>query len=646
VQRALETVGLSERVPPDEVLTKCQENLERFETLIESFKKDAKALSDAMNSVASTSNAFTSGMNRFFRKAPGPQQALANALIASQDKMDGLIQSQYGEKLSKEVIRPLDIWHETCRILKERIKTTNNMRSDAFHLKSKLDSQRNKGKVPAREDEIQLEAQESSVKEQRKKIEAEVNELVETRFSRMNVILGKFMEIQASYFAEMAKQCESFVSLAAQTNKPPSKPATPAAESKVATPTAEEPAKPAQAEPPRQRSSPSNATPAPSSPISSGSAQAPQQPQQQQQQQPPKEDLGMSNLSAFLAGTVQSSPASSNRDTSSSPTPNQQTSGSNMFDIFASTSPSPASAVSSSAAQSSVAGIDIFGFSSAKDKPSSPSPSPTNPPASAAANDLSSIFGSSSAKPTSSGSAAKPSNPSADLDGFLFGGAPAQSARPTTDIVTKPSSDLGGMDILLGSAKPSTGSSYPGSSRYADPDTVDDDVSAPARPAPAPAAPKIDIMDVNALLAAAKSPKGASSANPSPSPQPSPETPEPEHFADPEEEKMAIMQAKVRLESKINQWKTGPGGELKSLYQLLGSLHTVLWPGAPKLNFNLADLLDRSGIRKAYRKAVLVVHPDRVTTGTVEMKATADLVFDVLTESMKQYEAANVNQPG
>ena len=48
-------------------------------------------------------------------------------------------------------------------------------------------------------------------------------------------------------------------------------------------------------------------------------------------------------------------------------------------------------------------------------------------------------------------------------------------------------------------------------------------------------------------------------------------------------------------------------------------------------------------MRKAYQKALLVVHPDRVKNkgGDVEAIARADLVFDVLKEAWGKFQAGH-----
>lgn len=57
-------------------------------------------------------------------------------------------------------------------------------------------------------------------------------------------------------------------------------------------------------------------------------------------------------------------------------------------------------------------------------------------------------------------------------------------------------------------------------------------------------------------------------------------------------------------------------GKERNIRALLSTLHTVLWDGESRwAPVGMADLVTPGQVKKQYRRAVLVVHPDKVSTG-------------------------------
>lgn len=86
------------------------------------------------------------------------------------------------------------------------------------------------------------------------------------------------------------------------------------------------------------------------------------------------------------------------------------------------------------------------------------------------------------------------------------------------------------------------------------------------------------------------------------------------------------------LDEEIKGWAAGKEGNLEAL---LCSLHYVLWPECGWVRVSPADLSSAAAIRKAYRKATLCVHPDKVQQkgATVAQKYIAEKIFDLLKEA-------------
>lgn len=56
-------------------------------------------------------------------------------------------------------------------------------------------------------------------------------------------------------------------------------------------------------------------------------------------------------------------------------------------------------------------------------------------------------------------------------------------------------------------------------------------------------------------------------------------------------------------------------GKERNIRALLSTMHTMLWAGETKWKpVGMADLVTPEQVKKVYRKAVLVVHPDKVST--------------------------------
>ena len=54
-------------------------------------------------------------------------------------------------------------------------------------------------------------------------------------------------------------------------------------------------------------------------------------------------------------------------------------------------------------------------------------------------------------------------------------------------------------------------------------------------------------------------------------------------------------------------------GKERNIRALLSTLHTVLWEGETRWRpVGMADLVTPDHVKKYYRKAVLIVHPDKV----------------------------------
>eukprot|EP00808_Paulinella_micropora_P025640 g8196.t1 len=94
---------------------------------------------------------------------------------------------------------------------------------------------------------------------------------------------------------------------------------------------------------------------------------------------------------------------------------------------------------------------------------------------------------------------------------------------------------------------------------------------------------------------------------------------------------------------KINAWefKNGRTRPRKGLRALLNTLDNVLWEGVAWKKPSVSSLMDKNNVKKAYRKAMLVVHPDKISGGSSpEIQVIAERIFNVLNEEWKVFEAS------
>ncbi|PIA58420.1 hypothetical protein AQUCO_00500386v1 [Aquilegia coerulea] len=83
------------------------------------------------------------------------------------------------------------------------------------------------------------------------------------------------------------------------------------------------------------------------------------------------------------------------------------------------------------------------------------------------------------------------------------------------------------------------------------------------------------------------------------------------------------------LDIEIKRWSAGKEGNLRAL---LSTLQYVLWPECGWQPISLTDLITGAAVKKAYRKATLCIHPDKVQQkgATLQQKYIAEKVFDLL----------------
>ncbi|XP_065410058.1 auxilin isoform X10 [Chrysemys picta bellii] len=106
----------------------------------------------------------------------------------------------------------------------------------------------------------------------------------------------------------------------------------------------------------------------------------------------------------------------------------------------------------------------------------------------------------------------------------------------------------------------------------------------------------------------------------------------PRTIAEMRKEEMAKEMDPEKL--KILEWIEGKERNIRAL---LSTMHTVLWAGETKWKpIGMADLVTPEQVKKVYRRAVLVVHPDKATGQPYEQYAK--MIFMELNDAWSEFE--------
>ncbi|KAL0924555.1 hypothetical protein M5K25_005393 [Dendrobium thyrsiflorum] len=92
------------------------------------------------------------------------------------------------------------------------------------------------------------------------------------------------------------------------------------------------------------------------------------------------------------------------------------------------------------------------------------------------------------------------------------------------------------------------------------------------------------------------------------------------------------------LDGEVRRWSSGKDGNLRAL---LSTLQYILGPDSGWQPIPLTDIINASAAKKAYRKATLCVHPDKLQQrgATIQQKYICEKVFDLLQEAWNKFNS-------
>jgi len=98
-------------------------------------------------------------------------------------------------------------------------------------------------------------------------------------------------------------------------------------------------------------------------------------------------------------------------------------------------------------------------------------------------------------------------------------------------------------------------------------------------------------------------------------------------------------QAKEKYDKALTAWAMQNTKEKKNIRTLLSTMHTVMWTGNTWKTVGLGDLLEPKQVKLQYRKAMLVVHPDKCSGSDfpAENRFIAKRIFEAVNAAYQEF---------
>ncbi len=95
--------------------------------------------------------------------------------------------------------------------------------------------------------------------------------------------------------------------------------------------------------------------------------------------------------------------------------------------------------------------------------------------------------------------------------------------------------------------------------------------------------------------------------------------------------------ARSKHDSNLSEWAFDASKKKRNIRTLLTTMQKVLWEGNKWTPIGLADVLQPKQVKMKYRKAMLVVHPDHLSTESPEVRFIAKRIFEAINEQWQEF---------
>lgn len=95
-----------------------------------------------------------------------------------------------------------------------------------------------------------------------------------------------------------------------------------------------------------------------------------------------------------------------------------------------------------------------------------------------------------------------------------------------------------------------------------------------------------------------------------------------------------------QLGPELDRWAMTEQGKFKDVRSLLSSMSSVLWPGSGWDDPPFGELMtSEPAVKKTYRRAIIMCHPDKHQGASTEQQYRADRIFNAINESFKLFNS-------
>lgn len=98
--------------------------------------------------------------------------------------------------------------------------------------------------------------------------------------------------------------------------------------------------------------------------------------------------------------------------------------------------------------------------------------------------------------------------------------------------------------------------------------------------------------------------------------------------------------ANAVLGPRLKAWAED-NGRVKNIRTLLSTMHQVMWEDCKWSEVNMGKLIQPNDVKKHYRKAMIVVHPDKAGGRNAEQILIAERVFAALNTAWEDFQKTN-----
>lgn len=92
------------------------------------------------------------------------------------------------------------------------------------------------------------------------------------------------------------------------------------------------------------------------------------------------------------------------------------------------------------------------------------------------------------------------------------------------------------------------------------------------------------------------------------------------------------------LGPELDKWALTEQGKFKDVRSLLSSMASVLWANSGWTEVPMGELMmSDAAVKKSYRKAIILCHPDKHQSASAEQQYRADRIFNAINESYKLF---------